>query len=138
METNHSLSNNLGKNNTDEYDSQSFISENYSVLAVSMVVLTSILAFISCWLREACYDRCGVEVCSGSISTARRREIRRNQIRAIQLQRQMERDLQESSLAKQEERKRIYGEFLQKFSRVRIIIIIILIIVIIIIARSFY
>uniref|UniRef100_A0A7S3LFV5 RING-type domain-containing protein n=1 Tax=Amphora coffeiformis TaxID=265554 RepID=A0A7S3LFV5_9STRA len=119
METDHSVFNDSGKDSADGDDQQSFLNENYKVLAVTMVMLSSILAVVSCWLREVCYDKCGIEFCSGSVSTARRREIRRNHIRAMHLQRQMERDLQESSLAKQEERKQICGEFLQKLSKVR-------------------
>jgi len=118
METDHSVFNDSGKDSADGDDQQSFLNENYKVLAVTMVMLSSVLAVVSCWLREVCYDKCGIEFCSGSVSTARRREIRRNHIRAMHLQRQMERDLQESSLAKQEERKQICGEFLQKLSKV--------------------
>ena len=84
-----------------------------------MVLGSFVLLVVSFWLREVCYDRFGIEFCVGSISTARRREIRRFQLRALQLQRQMERDLQDSSVSKQQERKEVYGAFLQKFGKVK-------------------
>ena len=96
----------------------SFLAEHYTLLAASMIVASAILVVVSFWLREYCYDSFGIECCSGSISTARRREIRRNHLRALQLQRQMERDMQDSSVTIQKERKRVYGLFLQKFSKV--------------------
>ena len=97
----------------------SFLLSHYTVLAVTSIVVIAVLVVLSFWLREFCYDRFGIEFCSGSISTARRREIRRFQLRALQLQRQMERDLLESSAEKQEERRERYGVLLQKFSKVR-------------------
>ena len=118
MEANHSIFNDIGNDHDGDDQQQSFLSENYTLLAVTTIILSAVLAIVSCWLREVCYDACGIEFCSGSMPTARRREIRRNQIRAMQLQRQMERDLQESSAAKQKERMKFYGEFLQKFSKV--------------------
>ena len=96
----------------------SFWVTHYTVLAVATVLATLLLVVVSFWLREVCFDRFGIEVCSGSVSTARRREIRRFQLRALQLQREMERDLQDSSASKQQERKEIYGAFLQKFGKV--------------------
>lgn len=106
-------------NNEDEDAGKSFLNTNYTVLAVTITGSSLIFAVVSCWLHEVCYNRCGIEICTGSIAAERRREIRRYQLRAIQLQRQMERDLLDSSAAKQEERRQVYGEFLQKFSKVR-------------------
>lgn len=107
-----------GMNSRDERE-ESFFSAHYSVLAVSAVLGSVMLGVVSFWLREVCYDRFGIEFCSGTIATARRREIRRFQLRAMQLQRQMERDLLDSSVTQQKERKRKYGAFLQKFCKVR-------------------
>lgn len=73
---------------------------------------------LSFWLREVCFDAFGIEFCSGSVPTARMRELRRNRLRALQLQRQIDRELQDASVGRQHERKRVYGAYLQQFSKV--------------------
>lgn len=114
------MNSNSSSDDDDNEREGSFFMSHYTALVITLVLGSFVLLVVSFWLREVCYDRFGIEVCVGSISTARRREIRRFQLRALQLQRQMERDLQESSVSKQQERKEVYGAFLQKFGKVRI------------------
>jgi hypothetical protein len=97
---------------------QSFLNEYYTLLCVTAILPSVLLLLVSFWLREVCYDRFGLEVCVGSVSMARRREMRRQQVVTRGLQRQMERGLQESSLTVREERKAIYRKFLQPFTKV--------------------
>lgn len=99
-------------------DHEQFLISHYTVLIVTSLLGSAFLAVVSFWLREVCFDRYGIEFCSGSVSTARRREIRRHQLMAIQLQRQIDRDLHASSVAEQEEWKRVYGSFLRPFGKV--------------------
>ena len=105
-------------NNNNQEEHPNFLIAHYTLLVVTSILGSAVLVVVSFWLREWCYDTFGIEFCSGSVSTARMREIRRFQLRALQLQRQMERDLLESSADKQQERKEIYGAFLQKFCKV--------------------
>lgn len=107
-------------NDTEDEDNppSNFFQEHYTILVVVFVLGSIVVVVVSFWLREFCYDKFEIECCPGSISTARRREIRRNQLRAMQLQRQMRRDLQAASAGLQEERKRVYGMLLKTFSKV--------------------
>ena len=103
-------------------DGQSFLGENYTLLAVSLLICSAVFAVVSFWLREVCFDACGMEVCAGSISTARMRELRRQRRAAQRLQREiMERHGQDSSYSvpQQEERRKVYGEYLKNYSKVR-------------------
>jgi hypothetical protein len=110
--------NETGSDGGEVQQHQSFLNEYYTLLCVTAILTSVLLIVVSFWLREFCYDRFGLEVCVGSVSMARRRERRRQQVVTRGLHRQMERGLQESSSAVQEERKAIYRKFLQPFTKV--------------------